>query len=66
MPNWSPSRPRIGVVTAADTRKPVRIHVTHAVLVSNSRWNVESAGKTIVCWSEKALPASVRIASVTL
>ena len=48
-PNWSPSRPRIGVVTAAATRKPVSTHVTQAVVVSNSCWKVESAGKTIVC-----------------
>ena len=66
LPNWSPSRPRIGVITAPETRKPVSIHVVQAVLEPNSSWNVPSAGKTIVCWSENAAPASVRIASVTL
>ena len=66
LPNWSPSRPRIGVVTAAETRKPVRIQVVQAVLEPNSSWNVFSAGKTIVCWSENAAPASVRMPSVTL
>ena len=46
----------------AETRKPVRIQVVQAVLEPNSSWNVLSAGKTIVCWSENAAPASVRIA----
>ena len=66
LPNWSPRRPRIGVSTAPETRKPVRIQVVQAVLEPNASWNVRSAGKTIVCWSENAAPARVRIASVTL
>ena len=66
LPNWSPRRPRIGVSTAPETRKPVRIQVVQAVLEPKASWNVRSAGKTIVCWSENAAPASVRIASVTL
>src|SRR5215210_1439122 len=65
-PNWSPSRPSSGVATAAETRKAVRIHVVQAVLVPNSSLNVASAGKTIVCWSANAVPASVRIPSVKL
>ena len=36
LPNWSPSLPRIGVVTAAETRNPVSTHVVHAVLAPNS------------------------------
>ena len=51
-----------GVVTAAETRNPVSTHVVHAVLAPNSSWNVRSAGKTIVCCSANAVPASVRIA----
>ena len=66
LPNWSPRRPRIGVSTAPETRKPVSTQVVHAVVEPNSSWNVLRAGKTIVCWSEKAAPARVRIASVTL
>ena len=66
LPNWSPSLPRIGVITAPETRKPVSTQVVHAVLAPNSSWNVPSAGKTIVCCSENAVPASVRIPSVTL
>ena len=66
LPYWSPSRPRIGVITAAETRKPVSTQVAQAVVVPRSAWKVGSAGKTIVCWSENAVPASVRIPSVTL
>src|SRR5918992_5027755 len=66
LPNWSPSLPRIGVVTAAVTRNAVSTHVTHAVVPPSSRWNVPSAGKTIVCWKANAVPASVRMARVTL
>ena len=44
----------------------MRIQVVQAVLEPNSSWNVRSAGKTIVCWSENAAPASVRMPSVTL
>ena len=66
LPCWSPSLPRIGVATDADSRNTVRTHVAHAGLVSNSCWNVGSAGKTIVCCSANAVPAIVRIASVRL
>ena len=66
LPNWSPSLPRIGVVTAAETRKPVSTQVVQAVLAPNSSWKVGSAGKTIVCWNENAVPARVNTASVTL
>ncbi len=66
LPYWSPSRPRIGVMTAPETRNAVTTHVAHAVVVPNSRWNVASDGNTIVCWSENAAPASTRIASVRL
>ena len=52
----------MGVSTAPETRKPVRTHVVHAVVEPNSSWKVGSAGKTIVCCSENAVPASVRIA----
>ena len=65
-PYWSPSLPRIGVATAAETRNAVSTHVVHAVLAPNSDWNVGSAGKTIVCWNANAVPASVSTASVTL
>src|SRR5215207_3171798 len=66
LPYWSPSRPRIGVATAAETRKPVSTHVAQAVVAFRSSWKVGSAGKTIVCCSENAVPARVRIPSVTL
>ncbi len=66
LPNWSPSRPRRGVATAAETRKPVSTQVVQAVLVPNSSLNVPSAGNTIVCCRANALPASVRMPSVTL
>ena len=49
LPNWSPSLPSTGVVTAAETRKAVSTHVTHAVVPPSSRWNSGSAGNTIVC-----------------
>ncbi len=66
LPYWSPSRPRIGVVTAAASRNPVSTQVTQAVVVSRSSWIAGRAGKTIVCWNANAIPASVRIPSVTL
>ncbi len=56
----------MGVRTAPETRKPVRTQVVHAVVEPNSSWKVGSAGKTIVCCNENAVPASVRIPSVTL
>ncbi len=63
-PNRSPSFPRIGVSTAADSRKPVSTHVTHVVDASSSRWSAGSAGTTIVCWSAYAAAASVRMPRV--
>ena len=50
-PNRSPSFPRIGVSTDADSRKPVSTQVTQVVDASSSRWSAGSAGTTIVCWS---------------
>src|SRR5438067_8166930 len=66
LPYWSPSLPRIGVATDATRRKTVSTQVAHVVVVWRSRWKTGSAGTTIVCWSAKAVPASVRTASVTL
>ena len=66
LPCWSPSLPSSGVATEALSKKIVSTHVAHACVVSNSRWKTGSAGKTIVCCSAKAVPAMVRIASVTL
>ena len=65
-PNWSPSLPRIGVATDATSRKTVKTQVTQVVVVFRSRCRVGRAGMTIVCCSANAIPASVRIASVTL
>ena len=62
LPKRSPSLPRIGVRTAADSRKPVITQVTHVVDAPSSRWSSGSAGTTIVCWSAYAVAASVRIA----
>ena len=66
LPNRSPSLPRMGVNTAAVSRKPVNTHVTHVVVASSSVCRTGSAGTTIVCWSAYAVPASVRIPSVRL
>ena len=63
-PKRSPSLPRIGVKTAAESRNAVNTHVTHVVDASRSRWSSGSAGTTIVCWSAYAAVASVRIPSV--
>ena len=64
LPYWSPSRPRIGVHDRAGDEEgrddPGRPRRRRAELP----WKVESDGNTIVCWSENAAPASVRIASV--
>ncbi len=45
LPNWSPSLPRTGVVTAAETRNAVSTHVTHAVVPPSSRWNSGQRGE---------------------
>ena len=66
LPCWSPSLPSRGVATEALSRKPVSSHVAQPVVVCRSRWSAGSAGITIVCCSAKAMPAKVRIASVTL
>jgi hypothetical protein len=66
LPCWSPSFPSSGVATEATRRNTVRTHVTHVAVVFSSRWSAGSAGTTIVCCSAKAVPAVVRIASVTL
>ena len=66
LPYWSPSLPRIGVATDATSRKTVKTQVTQVVVVFRSRCRVGRAGMTIVCCSANAIPASVRIASVTL
>jgi hypothetical protein len=65
-PYWSPSFPSIGVATADTSRNPVRNHVAHAVVVCRSCCKLGSAGTIIVCCSEKARPASERIARVRL
>ena len=64
LPYRSPSLPRIGVSTAADSRKPVMTQVTHVVDAPSSRWSSGSAGMTIVCWSAYAAAAMVRIPRV--
>jgi hypothetical protein len=66
LPYWSPSLPRMGVATAATSRKPVKSHVAHAVVVCRSRCSVGSAGTIIVCCRANASPASESIASVKL
>ena len=65
-PNWSPSLPRIGVVTAAETRKPVSTQVVHAVLAPNSSWNVRERREDHRLLQRERVPASVRMPSVTL
>ena len=65
-PYWSPSLPSSGVATEADSRKPVSSQVAQPVVVCSSSRRAGRAGTTIVCWSAKAIPARVRIASVTL
>ena len=65
-PYWSPSLPRTGVATEATSRKTVSTQVTQVVVVCSSRCRVGRAGMTMVCCSANAIPASVRIASVTL
>ena len=64
-PYWSPSLPRTGVVTAAETRNAVSTHVVQAGDAPNSSPKVGRAGKTIVCWKAKAVPARVSTPSVT-
>ena len=64
LPNRSPSLPRMGVSTAAESRNPVSTHVTQVVDASSSRWSSGSAGTTIVCWRAYAVAARVRIPSV--
>jgi hypothetical protein len=66
LPCWSPSLPKSGVATEAESRKPVSNHADQAAVVSNSRWRIGRAGITIVCWSANATPARIRTASVTL
>ena len=65
-PKRSPSLPRIGVRTAAASRKPVITHVTQAVEAPSSRWSSGRAGTTIVCWRAYAVAASVSTPSVML
>ena len=46
LPYMSPSRPMIDVPTDAETRNPVRSHVTPVSLVCRLCWNDGSAGIT--------------------
>jgi hypothetical protein len=63
-PNWSPSRPRIGVAIADTRRTMVTSHAVHAAVVPNSRCRCGRAGTTIVFWKLKATPAAVSAAIV--
>jgi hypothetical protein len=51
LPCWSPSFPRIGVVTAETSRNAVKTQVAHAFVVWKSSRNAGRAGRTIVCIS---------------
>ena len=66
LPNMSPSRPAIGVITDALIRYALRIHAAPAVVVFRSCWIVSSAGATIDCISAYAIAPSARSAKVTL
>lgn len=48
LPNMSPSRPAIGVATAAASRNEVKTQATPDVEVCRSRWSTGSAGATSV------------------
>ncbi len=66
LPYWSPSLPKSGVATEAESRKPVSSHADQAAVVSNSCWRIGSAGMIIVCCSANAIPARIRTPSVML
>ena len=65
MPYMSPSRPTIGVVTEALSRKAVSTQPTALSEVWSESWICGSAGTTSDCRRAYAIPPSDRTARIT-